>query len=188
MLLYSNPWHRAEHIVGTIYWINTSPNQQMKDQDGNDAALLNMNSRGPCRPEHLGPIFSWQSSKPSESSTFLSRQAGNVVQAICNVHLHPVALGEAKPLGSHFQHRGVNLHSVDAGLWEMIVDKEGKAAPTQAYHQQCQWSLCKKGALFTICSPESLVPALGEQKSEIVESAQGIQDLGTWPPGLILEI
>ncbi|KAL0590725.1 retrotransposable element ORF2 protein, partial [Plecturocebus cupreus] len=71
-------------------------------------------------------------------------QAGNIVQAVCNVDLHSVTLGEAKPLGGHFQHGGVDFYSIDAGFWEMIVDKEGEAAPTQAYHQQCQWGLCKK--------------------------------------------
>lgn len=103
-----------------------------------------MNSTGPCRPDNLGSIFPQHPSKFSNSSTFFFCQAGYKVQAICDVDLHPVALGKAKPLGSHFQHRGVDLHSMDAGLWEMIVDKEREAAPAQAYYQQCQWGLCNK--------------------------------------------
>lgn len=135
----------TEHVVDTLYLLNNC--QQMNGQtnwDDVDAALSEMSSRGPCRPDNLGSILPQHPSKFSNSSTFFFCQAGNIVQAICDVDLHTVTLGEAKPLSGHLQHGGVDLHSIDAGLWEMIVDKKGEAAPTQAYHQQSQWGLCNK--------------------------------------------
>ena len=138
----------AEHMIDTLYLLNKFINKWGNKWTGERLRwclyLLEMNPTGPCRPDNLGSIFPQHPSKFSNSSTFFFCQAGYKVQAICDVDLHPVALAKAKPLGGHFQHRGVDLHSMDAGLWEMIVDKEREAAPTQAYHQQCQWGLCNK--------------------------------------------
>lgn len=137
-----------EIMIDTLYllnkYVNKWGNKWTSERMGWCSYLLEMNSTGPCRPDNLGSIFPQHPSKFSNSSTFFFCQAGYKVQAICDVDLHPVALRKAKPLGSHFQHRGVDLHSMDAGLWEMIVDKEREAAPAQAYHQQCQWGLCNK--------------------------------------------
>ena len=90
-------------MVGTLYSLNQYINQginksTVKDWNNANAAVLEMNSRGPCRPGNLALIFPQHPSKVSNSSTFSSRQAGNIVQAICNMDLHPLALGEAKPL------------------------------------------------------------------------------------------
>lgn len=85
----------------------------------------------------------------------------------------------------HLQSGGVDLHSIDAGLREVIVDEEGEAAPAQAHHQQCQWSLCNKGITrhYTICSLESSVVASGGQKRESdCWRCPGIQSEGSGLP------
>ena len=111
-----------------------------------------MNSRGPCRPDNLALIFPQDLSKVSNSSTFSSRQAGNIVQAICNMDLHPLALGEAKPLVATSNMEGsISTASMqDFGKWSWT---NGEAAPTQAYHQHCQGGLCNKRIQYhlTIC-------------------------------------